>query len=101
MDLGEHLRFLRVGTLDDPSLMPPDVHIFTSTRQPWYAIGDDTPAFQEFYHRKTTWSRDSLQRLQELSEKTGAPLNGRGATPEDPDHRDRKGNGDVARQSTP
>jgi len=70
-ELGEYLRFLRVGTLDDPSLMPPDVHIFTSTMQPWYIIGDDTPAFQEFYHRETTWSQDSLHRLQVLSEQTG------------------------------
>ncbi len=93
---GDYLRFLRVGSLDDPSLMPPDVHIFTSTIQPWYVIGDGKPAFQEYYHRKTTWSRDSLQRLEELAEKTATPLNSRGETPGGPDHRDRKGNGYVA-----
>lgn len=32
---GPAVRFVRVGTLDDPSLCPPDVHIFTSSKQPW------------------------------------------------------------------
>ena len=26
------IRFLRVGTLDDPGLMPPDVHIYTVSK---------------------------------------------------------------------
>jgi hypothetical protein len=71
---GEHLRFLRVGTLDDPSLMPPDVHIFTGTMQPWYVIDGHTPAVEKFYHRKTIWSEDGLKRLKLLCEKSGAPL---------------------------
>ena len=70
---GDHQRFLRVGTLDDPSRMPPDVHIFTETRQPWYVIDNDTPAVKVFYDQKTTWSKNSLKRLRELSEKTGTP----------------------------
>lgn len=69
---GENLRFLRVGTLDDPSLMPPDVHIHTGTRQPWYIIGHDTPAAEIFYDQRTMWSEDSLKRLRDLSERTGA-----------------------------
>ncbi|WP_417209901.1 GFA family protein [Antarctobacter sp.] len=72
---GRDLRFLRVGTLDDPSLMPPDVHIFTGSRQPWYIIGDDTPKVDVFYDRKATWSEDSLMRLKTLSETTGSALN--------------------------
>lgn len=71
---GDHLRFLRVGTLDDPSLMPPDVHIYTATRQPWYVIGHDTPVAEGIYHLKTTWTEDSLARLRSLSEKSGAPF---------------------------
>ena len=71
---GEHLRFLRVGTLDDPALMPPDVHIFTGTKLPWYVMKDGTPAVEIFYDRKTTWSEDSLKRWKELSDRTGAPF---------------------------
>jgi len=31
---GEALRFVRVGTLDDPDACPPDIHIFTESKQP-------------------------------------------------------------------
>ncbi len=71
---GDHLRFLRVGTLDDPSIMPPDVHIYTSTRQPWYVIPRNTRAVEKIYDRKSTWSEGSSQRLRTLCEKTGAPF---------------------------
>jgi len=33
--IGDAFRFIRVGTLDDPGSMPPDVHIYTSSKQPW------------------------------------------------------------------
>ena len=68
---GDALRFLRVGTLDDPALMPPSVHIFTSTKQPWYVIGHGTPAVEGFYDQDTTWSTGSLKRLKTLCEITG------------------------------
>src|ERR1700760_2131368 len=35
---GERIAFVRVGTLDEPDAFPPDVHIFTSTRQPWVQL---------------------------------------------------------------
>lgn len=70
---GEHQRFLRVGTLDDPSLMPPGVHIHSASNLPWYIILDETPAADVFYDQKTTWPQDSLQRLKALCERTGAP----------------------------
>lgn len=62
----EHLLFLRVGTLDNPDSMPPDVHIFTSTKAPWYLIHPSHLAVEEFYDVRSTWSPDSLQRLQKL-----------------------------------
>ncbi|WP_449421908.1 GFA family protein [Rhodanobacter lindaniclasticus] len=31
---GEAVAFVRVGTLDEPWRLPPDIHIFTSTRSP-------------------------------------------------------------------
>lgn len=71
---GEHQRFLRVGTLDDPSLMPPDVHIYTASKVPWYVLPDEVPAVELFYDQKTTWSQESRQRLKALCERTGAPF---------------------------
>ena len=35
---GEHFRFVRVGTLDDPDRFPPEVHIFTASKQPWVIL---------------------------------------------------------------
>jgi hypothetical protein len=69
----DHLRFLRVGTLDDPSLMPPDVHIFTRSKLPWYVIDDAVQAVERFYDQDTTWSEDSKQRLNALCAISGAP----------------------------
>ncbi len=62
--LRESVKFLRVGTLDNPGLMPPDVHIFTSTKLPWYVIPEDHDAVEEFYDYDTTWSSDSKARFQ-------------------------------------
>jgi len=47
--VGTRASFIRVGTLDDPDACPPDVHIFTDSKQPWIALSDDVPAFGEFY----------------------------------------------------
>ena len=47
--LDTKLAFVRAGTLDDPSRCPPDVHIFTSTRQPWVILPEDAEAYAEFY----------------------------------------------------
>ena len=63
---GEAIRFVRVGTLDDPSRLPPDVHIFTSTRAPWLTLPADVPAVPEYYDRKTLWPAASLARLATL-----------------------------------
>ncbi len=35
---GEAVRFVRVGTLDQPDLLPPDIHIFTESKQPWVVL---------------------------------------------------------------
>jgi hypothetical protein len=61
----EHIRFLRVGTLDDPDLMPPDVHIYTSTKMPWYVIPPGDLAVTDFYDPATTWSEDSRKRFRD------------------------------------
>lgn len=57
------VRFLRAGTLDDPSWVVPDVHIFTRSKVPWVVIPDGASAFDVYYDRKTLWPADSLERL--------------------------------------
>ena len=54
--------FVRVRTLDEPSRLPPDIHIFTSTKQPWVAIPEGVPAVAEYYDRKAYWPKESLER---------------------------------------
>ena len=59
---GDAIRFLRVGTLDDPDRLPPDIHIFTSTKQPWLALSPHTPAVPGYYDRDRYWPQQSLER---------------------------------------
>jgi hypothetical protein len=56
------LRFVRAGTLDDPSTVTPDVHIFTRSKQDWVALPETTPAFETFYDPQAVWPRASLER---------------------------------------
>ena len=57
------VRFLRVGTLDRPSALPPEAHIFTRSKQPWLALPADIPSFEVFYDLKRQWPAASVERL--------------------------------------
>ena len=59
---GPLISFVRVGTLDQPDLLPPDVHIFTASKQSWVVLPADAQAFEEYYARENVWSAASLQR---------------------------------------
>jgi hypothetical protein len=61
---GDAIRFVRVGTLDAPDRLPPDVHIFTMSKQPWVVLPTGTPAFHAFYDRERLWPADLLARWQ-------------------------------------
>ena len=67
---GDAVRFVRVGTLASPGNLPPDIHIFTSTRQPWLPLPAGVPAVPEFYDRKQRWPAASLERLAALKART-------------------------------
>jgi hypothetical protein len=67
---GDAIRFVRVGTLDQAYRLAPDIHIFTSTRQPWLILPPDTPAVPEYYDRNAYWPTESLQRREALLAKT-------------------------------
>jgi hypothetical protein len=59
---GDLIRFVRVGTLDEPDRLPPDVHIFTMSKQPWVVLPQATPAYHEYYKAADIWPADSLAR---------------------------------------
>ena len=59
---GDAACFVRVGTLDEPDRLPPDIHIFISSKQPWVVLPPGVPAVEEFYDRKEYWPEESLAR---------------------------------------
>lgn len=66
---GKAVSFVRVGTLDEPALLPPDVHIFTTTKQPWVVLPSGTPAMAEYYKASELWPAESLARRAALMAK--------------------------------
>ena len=56
------LRFVRVGTLDKPAALPPDVHIYTRSKLPWVALPQGVPAFEAYYNSRDLWPQASLER---------------------------------------
>lgn len=64
--LKEHIRFVRVGTLDHPDRYPPDVHIFTRSKQPWFELPNGARQADAFYRYSEIWSEESLGRLKDL-----------------------------------
>ena len=59
---GTKIAFIRVGTLDEPDRLPPDIHIFTASKQPWVVLPPHTPAMEEYYDREKYWPAESLAR---------------------------------------
>ena len=56
------MRFVRVGTLDEPARLPPDIHIFTASKQPWVMLPPNIPAVAEYYKASELWPKESLER---------------------------------------
>ena len=69
---GPLLKFVRVGTLDEPDHLPPDIHIFTASKQPWVVLAPNIPAVEEYYDRDKYWPAESLARRQALLPKIEA-----------------------------
>jgi hypothetical protein len=69
---GAAVRFVRVGTLDEPDRCPPDIHIFTSSKQPWVVLSPGARAVPEFYDLEEVWSAESLERRRILRERRQA-----------------------------
>src|SRR5688500_15539992 len=63
---GDGVRFIRVGTLDEPDRLPPDIHSFTMSKQPSVKLAPETPAVEEYYRREDYWPEESLARRRAL-----------------------------------
>ena len=71
---GPHVAFVRVGTLDDPQLLPPDIHIYTASKQPWVVIPAGIPAVPAYYEREQYWPAESLDRRRAIEDRIEAHL---------------------------
>jgi hypothetical protein len=69
---GDAVRFVRVGTLENPDRLPPDIHIFTMSKQPWVVIPPGMPAVDEYYDGNLYWPKESLERRRVLLEALAA-----------------------------
>jgi len=61
--------FVRGGTLDDPSGVTPDVHIYTRSKLEWVTLPDSVPAFATYYEMKKLWPANSLERYRAITSK--------------------------------
>lgn len=59
---GEIIRFVRVGTLENPDAFPPDIHIFTMSKQPWVTLADGKPVMHEYYSSAEQWPAEAIER---------------------------------------
>lgn len=72
--LREAIRFIRVGTLDAPNRCPPDVHIYTVSKQDWVIIPPKEKQVEKFYRWTDVWTETSMARLHVLEKKTGIKI---------------------------
>lgn len=61
--IGPAVAFVRVGTLDAPDAFPPDINIYTASKQSWAPINHDIPAVSAYYKRSEYWPEESIERL--------------------------------------
>ena len=57
---------MRVGTLDSPELLVPDVHIFVRSKLPWVILPERASAFEVYYDADALWPAESLERRKAL-----------------------------------
>lgn len=69
---GDAVRFVRVGALDEPDRLPPDVHIFAASKQSWLVLPEAATVCVEYYEAETVWPQASLGRRAALRARLGA-----------------------------
>jgi hypothetical protein len=65
---GPNIAFVRVGTLDEPGRLPPDIHIYTSTKLPWLELPSGARAVDLYYSAAEVWSAKSRDRFRKARE---------------------------------
>ncbi len=63
---GDVISLVRVGTLDNPNALTPDINIFTSTKQEWIQLSDTIPRVEEYYQKIDYWPTESIERFNNL-----------------------------------
>jgi len=61
--LGEAVADVRVGTLDFPGLMEPDVHSFVESKVGWLNLPEGAKTVPRDFVHKEVWPKSSLRRL--------------------------------------
>ena len=61
---------MRAGTLDDPSSVAPDVHIYTRSKVPWVELPEGVPAFRAYYDPAEVWPAESRERYRAATAST-------------------------------
>jgi hypothetical protein len=59
---GERVAFVRVGTLDTPDALPPDVHIYAASKQPWVTLPPGASVHDGFYNPAEVWKPEARAR---------------------------------------
>ena len=70
--MGNRVAFVRVGTLDEPSRVRPDIHIYVASKQPWIVLPEDARQVPEYYRTSEEWPPESLARLKKVRESRSA-----------------------------
>ena len=71
---GSLISFVRVGTLDAPQLFPPNIHIFTASKQPWVILPTDVPSVPEYYDRNMYWPKNANERREKLLKENSSTI---------------------------
>jgi len=58
----DKVRFVRVGTLDRPGDLPPDIHIYARSKLPWVILPEGATAVEAYYDSSQIWPAASLER---------------------------------------
>ncbi len=64
---GEAVAFVRVGSLDEPSRLPPDIHIFVDAKQSWLTLPPGALAVPQYYRRSEVWTPENVARYRAVT----------------------------------
>jgi len=70
--LGRLMTAIRVGSLDNPASVKPNVTIFTEEAMPWVCFSEEIPRFPKYYDAREVLPPESLERLRVLGERRKA-----------------------------